>query len=230
MENNKVLFAILATLIVAVPSVVFFVRYIKELKNRNHLLRHRHVCEILEIDGVMPKLTFKRIPELWHGYSYRGTYDEYSFKQSVIKKFVAEVKKMKDIESTVLFLLTYEEVRRIKQVTDQEKGMIDEIYREVCSQTQGRVMLLAHNRYNMIYRKPKSPEKNKEMVSLGLLLDHMCIKNFFPLSKKILDLESEAKLKLATSVSKQKRVKESDTPVIDIGVSATGETKESPAQ
>lgn len=202
MESNVLSICLIAFIFI---FGYFVFRYIQILKNQHRLSKHRHTCEILEVDGYTPTLNFTRIPELWKFYSFDGvTYDKYSFKEAVIKKFVSRVNEMSEIEKVVAFFLTYTEVQLLRNVSHEDKEMISDIYTKVCHQTETRVMLLAHQRYYKLKVLQKGDEKNRLMIQFGLLLDHSCIKNYFPLSKNILDLETKLLLQRATEARRQK--------------------------
>jgi len=213
MENLFNVLSVSLIIVVVLGAYLGFL-YIKQLKNRYRLLKHRHACEILEVDGPVPPLNYNRISELWVSYKFNGEYDRYTFKESVIKKFTAKVNAMGNIQSIVEFCLTFSETQRHHTLPDVDKAMIAQIYSEVCRQTETKVMLVAHHSYRKLYKMTKSPEKDKAMVEFGLLLDHSCIKNFFPLSKNILDIESKLLLQKAVAANKAKRKKPDDAPVI----------------
>lgn len=220
-------FNVLSTCLIALIFIFgyFVLRYIQILKNQHRLSKHRHTCEILEVDGYTPTLNFTRIPELWKFYSFDGvTYDKYSFKEAVIKKFVSRVNEMSEIEKVVAFFLTYTEVQRLRTVSNEDKEMISDIYTKVCHKSETRVMLLAHHRYDKLKVLPKGDDKDRLMVQFGLLLDHSCIKNYFPLSKTILDMEANALLQKARDAKRQKHA----TPVIEMKeiLPATGEANQ----
>ncbi len=211
---NSQLNALSVSLILFIIAAGYFVfRYVQQLTNRHNLSKHRHVCEILNLDGFIPELNFTRIPQLWQDYSFRGTYDRYSFEQAVVKKFASKVKEMPDIERVVGFLLTYTEVQHLQHVSIQDKEMISKIYTALCREIETTVMLLGHQRYNKLKVMHKGELKDRLMMALGDLLDNSCIKNFFPLSKNILDLETRELLAKANFARKGRKP---EAPIVEM--------------
>lgn len=217
---------LLALALIGIAGLIYFALHeANKWRNRYKLLRHRHVCEILEVEGFTPDLNFKRIPELWSDYSFRGEYDRFSFKESVVKKFTCKVNAFTSIDDAVSFCATFSETQRIRTVSEADKAMISDIYQKMCSNVETRVMLLAHQQYHKLYVLPKSKEKDDAMVRFGLLLDQACIKNFFPLSKTILDIESKELLQKAIQASAQKR-KKLFTKAVVLEMKGEGSTSE----